>query len=225
MLELVTNRTSSDITRAKNILEKARKIENLSNNELQEYMSGLKGCYNISDLNRVEKAVKFISNLLNDLGYLNKVETKEWNYGDFFSIDAELPRYLQNIRNLRNSITLFNSTPQVPESFKPYNYANDIEKILQDIEKVLIDMSQVFVYSGVSGLGQNRIWQQRFRRGNLWSKLVLSLSKYNQEWNTVTSSNNEIKNEIQIYNLDNISTVINTWNNYLVELDKVVGTV
>ena len=225
MLKLITDRTSSDISRAKKILDKARKLESLTQNELQEYMKGLKGCYNISDLNRVEEAVEFISNTLNDMSYFNKVEIKRWNYGDFFTIDKELPRYLQNIQNLRNSIAVFDSTPQVPESIKPYNYANDIEQILYDIEKILLDMSQTFVYLGVSGLGQNRLWQQRFRRGSLWVRLTSTLSNYNQEWNTVTSPSNETKDKIEIYELDNISTAINTWNNYMTELDKVVGII
>lgn len=164
MLKLITDRTSSDVSRAKEILNKASKLQSLTQNELQEYAEGLKGCYNISDLNRVEEAVEFISNILNDMSYFNKVEIKTWNYGDIFTIDEELPRYLQNIQNLRNSIVVFDSTPQVPRSIKPYNYANDIEQILYDIEKILLGMSQTFVYSGVSGLGQNRRWQQRFRR-------------------------------------------------------------
>ena len=164
MLKLITDRKSSDISRAKSLVEKAKKIENLTPEELEEYMSGLKGCYNISDLNRVEEAVKYISDLFNSLSYKNIVITKTWKQGDFFTIDEELPRYLENIRILRDIINVSPNTPQVPDSYKPYNKANDIEKILNDLLSHIENMKKMFVYSGVARAGQNRIWQQRFRR-------------------------------------------------------------
>ena len=44
------------------------------------------------------------------------------------------------------------------------NDLNKIEKILKDIDWIIKGMEKVFVYTGVAGCGQNRIWQQRFRR-------------------------------------------------------------
>ena len=45
-----------------------------------------------------------------------------------------------------------------------YEDANAIEQILEDIEEIIKNMEQVFIYSGVAHSGQNRVWQQRFRR-------------------------------------------------------------
>ena len=197
MLKLITDRKSSDISRAKSLVEKAKKIENLTPEELEEYMSGLKGCYNISDLNRVEEAVKYISDLFNSLSYKNIVITKTWKQGDFFTIDEELPRYLENIRILRDIINVSPNTQQVPDSDKPYNKANDIEKILYDLLSHIENMKKMFVYSGVARAGQNRIWQQRFRRPTseiavyTLTNLIPDSSFEKNKWNDAVYSETE----------------------------------
>lgn len=45
-----------------------------------------------------------------------------------------------------------------------YKRANNIEKVLVDVETLIRAMENWFVYSGVSKSGQNRLWQNRFRR-------------------------------------------------------------
>ena len=155
MLNLIFDRTSFDLIRAKELIQKAKQIENLTPEELQEYMAGLKGSYNISDLNRVENAVQYISDLFNSLSYKNIVKTKTWKQGDFFTIDEELPRYLENIKILREIINVLPDTPQVPDSYKPYNKANDIEKILYDLNQLLINMQKMFRYSNTFYSGES----------------------------------------------------------------------
>lgn len=164
MLNLITDRTQADVTNAKAILNKVRgNIDVLTTDELVEYLAGLKGCYNISDLNRVENAITYLSGLLNDLSYNNVVSTKTWAEGELMNA-AELNRYLNNLNVLKNAYFIYSTTPTTPNSYNPYNKANDIEKILLDIEKIIIDMSSYFVHSGVSNCGQSRMWQNRFRR-------------------------------------------------------------
>lgn len=163
MLQLIIDRKQSDITKAKKLIEKAKKIENLTPSELSEYLAGLKGCYNISDLNRVESAVKYISDLLNSYGYSNIVDTKTWADGDFFT-PTHIARYLNNLDILKNAYFVDPKIPATPTSYKSIQQANDIEKILSNIEKIIIGMEQSFIHCGVSICGQNRLWQQRFRR-------------------------------------------------------------
>ena len=120
MLTLITDRKQSDVDRAKQLIEKAKNIENLSSSELEEYLSGLKGCYNISDLNRVEEAVKYISDLLNSLGYYNAVDVKTWVDGEFMN-SSQLKRYLNNLNILKNAYVTCSAIPATPPSYKPYN--------------------------------------------------------------------------------------------------------
>lgn len=187
MLTLITDRKQSDVDRAKQLIEKAKNIENLSSSELEEYLNGLKGCYNISDLNRVESAVQYISDLLNNLGYENKVNTKLWEFGETFTSE-HVERYLQNIKNIRSAITVLSNVPEVPLSYKPYINANKIEEILYKINEIIINMTQNFIHCGVANCGQNRLWQQRFRRQN-WlpvkyelTNLISDPSFENNQW-------------------------------------------
>lgn len=151
MDKLIFDRTSSDVEYAKN------------NPSAQEW---LKGCYNYIDLNRVEEWCKYLSDLLNSYGYVNLISEKtDWNIKDIQTVE-EMKRYLNNIKVLMNAFTVKPNTPKLPDTINKLNYiqANNIEKILYDIDELLRAMSKTFVYSGVAGTGQNRIWQQRFRR-------------------------------------------------------------
>ena len=152
MLTLITDRKQSDVDRAKQLIEKAKNIENLSSSELEEYLGGLKGCYNISDLNRVENAVQYISDLLNSLGYENEVNTKLWEFGEMFTSE-HVERYLQNIKNIRSAITVSSNVPEVPLSYKPYINANKIEEILYKINELIGKMVYVFRYTNTFNLG------------------------------------------------------------------------
>ena len=42
----------------------------------------LKGCFNVTDINRIENNVRYIADRLNVLKYTNTIETKSWDmYG------------------------------------------------------------------------------------------------------------------------------------------------
>lgn len=233
MLKLITDRTSSDISRAKKLIEKAKKIESLTESELDEYYNGLKGCYNISDLNRVEKAVQHVSDVLNKYGYVNVVKTKEWLQGDFFTVDKEMPRYLNNLKIIKNAIQNTPNTPLVPNSFKPYTKANDIEKIIYELLKVISYLEQVFVYSGVSDCGQERLWQKRFRRLLTWSSQDYTFEQYNENDKIVTISGHSTENSpvnytsnlklVDINTSDKVLTSINSLNESMYKIDSLIG--
>ena len=190
MLNLITDRTSSDVTRAKTLLDKVKNngIESLTTSELAEYIAGLKGCYSIPDLLRVENAVKYISDLLNTYGYANTVNVKlDWKDGDLFT-PTQQTRYLNNLNILKNAYYTLTNTPSTPNTFNPYNKANDIEQILVDIEAIIINMTQNFIHCGVANCGQNRVWQNKFRRQN-WlpvkyelTNLISDPSFENNQW-------------------------------------------
>lgn len=127
----------------------------------------LKGAYNNSDLNRVEKKVEELYNILKGYSYDDRIEVikTDWERTDFFKAE-DGKRYLSNIRKLISSYFVKNDTPRLPSTMDKLSYedANAIEQILEDIEEIITNMEQVFIYSGVACSGQNRVWQQRFRR-------------------------------------------------------------
>ena len=162
-LNLITDRASSDVNYAKSF--QGKKWDDLSTEQKAEYLLGLKGTYSYIDFNRVEKAVQFLSDLLNTYGYSNKVNIKtDWTPEDMQTV-IEIQRYIDNIAELKNKY-YSNVEGEMPttSTWLTIEGANYIEKILVNIEELIKNMEQYFVYSGVSNSGQNRIWQNRFRR-------------------------------------------------------------
>ena len=86
-----------------------------------------KGAYNYSDLNRVERAVSEISDLVG----LNLTTKTDWRMWDIPK-SADMVRYLNNISMIRNFITDKSGVPETPTTMNHLTYAdaNDIEKIL-----------------------------------------------------------------------------------------------
>lgn len=66
---LITNRTAADLAEAVRIIGKVQRGDELTDAEAAAYAAGLKGCYNCTDLNRVEAAVRELAATLRDAGY------------------------------------------------------------------------------------------------------------------------------------------------------------
>lgn len=91
-----------------------------------------KGSYNYSDLNRVERTVEEISEIL-ILGLTTKTDWAMWDV----PTQKDMNRFLGNIRKIRSVNVGKIGTPDAPESMAKLDYskANDIEKILEDVVK------------------------------------------------------------------------------------------
>ena len=231
MLQLIIDRNSSDIERAKALIEKAKCIELLTEDESKEYFEGLRGCYSITDLNRVENAVKVISEYLNELGYSNVVNTKTWNYGDLFNV-SEIDRYLNNISILRNANVVYSNTPAVPTNYKPYINANSIEKILMDIQRIIVSIQTNYIYSGVCRSGQNRIWQKRFRHPIIVDGMSSELLLYTGTWQEIDGTDaqyyGEVTENLQLSLVSGntkVSSMLDGWNDSLESIDEMTGGV
>lgn len=162
-LNLVTDRTAADVAYAKSF--RGKKWADLSTQEKTEYLLGLKGAYNYVDFNRVENAVQYLSDILNMYGYPNTVKIKtNWNAQDIQNF-AEIQRYIDNVAELKNKYySSVEGTMPTTSTWLSIEGANYIEELLANIEQLILNMEQTFIHSGVANCGQNRIWQQRFRR-------------------------------------------------------------
>ena len=132
------------------------------------------------DLNRIEEAVAYLSGLLNKYAYRNFTNNKtNWRI-DEIRKQEDCDRIKVNYEVLKS---VFVYKFDVPE-FKWENIteANNIEKILYDIETLIISMEQVFIRSGVANCGQNRVWQQRFRREYYHPVNYMSWNDLEQEY-------------------------------------------
>ncbi|MEG2119939.1 MAG: PF13754 domain-containing protein [Pseudoflavonifractor sp.] len=106
--------------------------------------------YNASDLNRVEHATRFLSDLLQEYGYAAGVLTKtDWVKTDIPTA-SQMERYRTNIKRLMDCYAVLPTTPPLPDSMEKLGYrgANAIEQILVDMHLLIENMTAARRYSG-----------------------------------------------------------------------------
>lgn len=148
-MNLITDRNQDDVERAIELNNLG--FDNWTVSEVTEFLSGLKGAYNASDLNRVESAVSYVFERFVENGYDYPVPVvkKTWQISEFMN-STDTARYLKNIRELRERLTVPEYTPEVPADMENFTYdkANDIERILEILDECIDWIEQSRFYSG-----------------------------------------------------------------------------
>lgn len=160
-MELITDRTQSDVDRAKYL---AQRIKNGTATEAEhaEYLTDLKGTYKSSDMNRVETCMSALVYRLRALDFpvSGYKSIRLWGRSST-PTPEQLEQYRSNVAAVRQGIDkvlqYYNAEspyplPEAPDDMVKLTYqeANDIEQILQSIENQLDDMDSQFYwyYSG-----------------------------------------------------------------------------
>ena len=145
---LVTDRTEADVSRHRELTDKG--WAEMTTAEKAEWVAGMKGDYNASDLNRVASAMAYLSQRFASAGYSVPVSsTTDWANGDI-PTKGDLDTYLDDLRRIRAALAVMDTTPAAPESmdYLTWAKANDIEKILVDVEDALGRLLLSPFYSG-----------------------------------------------------------------------------
>lgn len=118
-------------------------------------LTPLKGCYNATDLNRVEAAAEAIAAELNSAGYTVTVNPVTYAETDIIR-RSDFAAYLSNVQTLRDAIAVRASTPELPAADAKLDFvgANNIEKILADLDELLGWMKYSQKYCGTFAAGQ-----------------------------------------------------------------------
>lgn len=138
-IEPVIDRTQADVDHASSLI--ATGWQNMTTEQQEEYLDGLKGCMNYFDFLRIENNVQILSDVL-ELGLSSYVEAVP----EFLTED-----YFENLKNnvsaIREAYCIHADTPQVPAlPYNTWHQYNDIEKILADVYEVV--SSQFHYYAG-----------------------------------------------------------------------------
>jgi len=135
----IKNRSQSDIDRVKELL--AKNWENMTELEKSEWLSGMKGAFNISDMARIENNVQLLSDVL-ELGLITFVNNlPEIPNSTYFT------QLRANIATIRSAYAIHTTTPNVPEQpINDYIKINAIEQILSDVHDILL--SNFYYYCG-----------------------------------------------------------------------------
>lgn len=126
----VTDRTSNDVSEA------VQAIKNCKNNP--QALEELKGCLNVTDMNRIEGNIEYISDVLEQLGYITHCNTKQWvDTANVTRSDAD--RIINNIKGLYDLISQ-TPTGYVPTKMRTYQDINDIEKLSLELLNLVVNI-------------------------------------------------------------------------------------
>lgn len=146
---MITDRTSQDVARWKMLHDKGWAA--MTDDERSEWLGEMKGRYTYTDMNRVENAVKDLSDRFVEIGYLAAPLTvkTDWNRWSAPTV-SDFNRYYGNIASLRALVAGYPTTPDVPTVNRrlDYSMANDIEQILEDLENIITKLPQSWYYAG-----------------------------------------------------------------------------
>lgn len=157
-IEPITNRSYKDVLRA-NELEYKWKNHTITDDEKTEWLSNLLGRYTTNDINRVNQNINYLSTLLLELGYSQKVNVKIWENTEYF-LKNDLINFIANIDIIRSTLPSFYTTPNICDDLRQgnslldYTDANDIENMLEDKKEIVENMIKSFIYSDEIYMGE-----------------------------------------------------------------------
>jgi hypothetical protein len=136
-------------TRAQKDVDYAISQIKQGNNSLE-----LKGCFNVTDINRIENNSRYIADRLNVMKYTNHIETKSWDmYGVPDSDDVF--RLINNVAKIIDAYYIPNDAPTLPLTLLTYKDANALEKNLYMIKNLVDDEENEFRYCGTFSCGED----------------------------------------------------------------------
>lgn len=137
----IYDRTQADV----DYVNELRRIgwQNMTQKQREEWLGGLKGCLNTSDLKRIENDIYVIAQLLKVRLQTNKDNLPEIPDNLYFQ------QMLDNVEKLRGLGYIHADTPLTPrQPLNTYQKINDIEHILHDIYEVYNANNSHFYYCG-----------------------------------------------------------------------------
>lgn len=165
---LIFDRTQADVDRVYELKNKILSggLSSLTDAEKTEYMAGLKGAYNYTDLNRVGEAVLYLAQQMKTLAEQVSAYGEENGVGGDVSgilpydpdnitvnpktdwavtdipMQSEMEAYVNDLVALRAQFELPASAPTVPANMRnlTFSTANDIEYLLYLINAALIEL-------------------------------------------------------------------------------------
>ena len=112
----------------------------------------LKGCLNVTDLNRIEENIAYLADKLEAYSYPANVSTRPWDRGGV-PTQRDVLRIVENIKSILNSFYSPNNAPALPNKMSSYEDINAIEENLYLIKVLLDGMEGSFVVSGTTKSG------------------------------------------------------------------------
>ena len=133
-IEPIFDRTRSDVDYALAKIEEWRK--NGSTNVYE-----LKGCFNVTDINRIAGNIQYLAETLKPLYYFPNCKTNRinWGGGDF-PHEGSINLIIGDVRELCSVFFQTSTAPALPDTILTYEQVNSLEENLYLIKQILDDM-------------------------------------------------------------------------------------
>lgn len=152
-IEPVFDRTLDDIEFAK------KQIQEWIQNKLASgnvKTCELKGCFNVTDINRIEGNIRYITDKLNFWGYKTETECKTWELKDIPTVN-DVNRILTNLRILVTAYHKKRNISDIPWNMINFRDINAIEENLFYINELIEIMIKSLQKCGMFKSGAKRI--------------------------------------------------------------------
>lgn len=147
--EPIFDRTLNDVHYAIAQLESRK--QSISNG-LSVTTDDLKGCLNLSDLNRIEGNIEYLSTILTSYGYEVENDSKQWTREDLPTTE-DMERIADNIKALVACFTGYDSFVTIPNNIISHEDINNLEYNLHLLKQLLDGMESSFLSSGTQTSG------------------------------------------------------------------------
>lgn len=152
-IDPIFDRTDEDVTFAKEQVQ-AWITAQLTGNPIETYE--LKGCLNLTDINRIEGNIQYLSDRLDSLHYPPGTNCKTWTRSGM-PTDRDIRRILNNVKLIISAYYQQEGVTDVPESMGTYTDINAIEENLYYIKQLVDAMVGSFQKSGMFQSGAMRM--------------------------------------------------------------------
>ena len=145
--EPIFDRTLEDVNFA---IQKIKEWRNNHNHTGDIY--DLKGCLNLSDLNRIEGNIAYLAESLESFAYHPDVRSRQWGITGMPNRN-DVSRIIENVRDIIRSFYQPSNAPSLPATMLSYTDINAIEENLYLIKHLLDCMQNSFGKAGVTKSG------------------------------------------------------------------------
>lgn len=149
MAEWITpifDRTQADVDFA---LSKIKEWRENGSTSLYE----LKGCLNVTDINRIENDIQHLSDSLSSLYYFPHAISKEWNTSGLPDM-SDIDRIIGNVRNIISAYIQTSTAPDVPDTMLTFEQINSIEENLFLVKELIDAMVSTYRNCGTFECGE-----------------------------------------------------------------------
>ena len=150
IVTLVTDRTQADVERVRELAAKG--FSAMTSDEQAEWLAGMKGAYNASDMNRVGTALNYLAARLAPVCGMSIAWSAktDWAVTDIITA-SQAEAYRKQIQDIRDALAYPAGTPDVPQLARlTYIGANDIERILALCEDLIVNVAKSFRHTGAA---------------------------------------------------------------------------